>query len=71
MGALGPATPRYFTPHGPIQVLELLQLCRARMAALVPGGELAPTVSLSQLQASSGHSLCGSLFWMQLVLADR
>ncbi|KAM5207699.1 uncharacterized protein RBU33_008819 [Hipposideros larvatus] len=53
------------------EVLELLQLCRAHMSALVHGGELAPTVSLSQLQASSGHSLCGSLFLMQLVLADR
>uniref|UniRef100_A0A8C6GH55 Rho GTPase activating protein 33, opposite strand n=1 Tax=Mus spicilegus TaxID=10103 RepID=A0A8C6GH55_MUSSI len=53
------------------EVLELLQWCRTHMSALVQSGELAPSVSLSQLQASSGHSLCGSLPSLRLVQADR
>lgn len=36
-----------------------------------PEWELAPSVSLSQLQASSGHSLCGSLPSLRLVWADQ
>ncbi|XP_051018025.1 inactive serine/threonine-protein kinase TEX14-like [Acomys russatus] len=55
----------------PTQVLELLQWCRSHMSALVQCGELAPTVSLSRLQASSGHSLCGSLPSTRLAQADR
>lgn len=55
----------------PTQVLELLQWCRTHMSALVQSGELAPTVSLSRLQAISGHSLCGSLPSLRLVQADR
>lgn len=55
----------------PTQVLELLQWCRTHMSALVQSGELAPSVSLSQLQASSGLSLCGSLPSLRLVQADR
>ncbi|XP_038949862.1 inactive serine/threonine-protein kinase TEX14-like isoform X8 [Rattus norvegicus] len=55
----------------PTQVLELMQWCRTHMSALVQSGELAPSVSLSQLQASSGHSLCGSLPSLRLVQADR
>lgn len=54
-----------------IQVLELFQLCRAHMSALVHGSDLAPTASLSQLQAGSGHNLCGSLSLLQLMQADR
>ncbi|XP_043748305.1 inactive serine/threonine-protein kinase TEX14-like isoform X1 [Cervus elaphus] len=50
------------------EMLELLQLCRAHMSALVHGSELAPAASLGQWQASSGHSLCGGL---RLVQADR
>uniref|UniRef100_A0AC11EG54 Uncharacterized protein n=1 Tax=Ovis aries TaxID=9940 RepID=A0AC11EG54_SHEEP len=50
------------------EMLELLQLCRAHMSALVHGSELAPAVSLGQWQASSGHSLCGGL---RLVQANR
>uniref|UniRef100_A0A4W2E2U3 Uncharacterized protein n=1 Tax=Bos indicus x Bos taurus TaxID=30522 RepID=A0A4W2E2U3_BOBOX len=50
------------------ETLELLQLCRAHMSALVHGSELAPAVSLGQWQASSGHSLCGGL---RLVQANR
>ncbi|XP_010847335.1 PREDICTED: uncharacterized protein LOC104995258 isoform X2 [Bison bison bison] len=50
------------------ETLELLQLCRAHMSALVHGSELAPAVSLGQWQASSGHSLCGGL---HLVQANR
>lgn len=56
-------------PH--TQVLELLQWCRTHMSALVQSGELAPSVSLSQLQASTGHSLCGSQPSLRLVQADR
>ncbi|ERE44866.1 testis, partial [Cricetulus griseus] len=40
------------------------------MSALVQSGELAPTVSLSQFRASSGHSLCGSLNPLRLAQAD-
>ncbi|XP_068847806.1 inactive serine/threonine-protein kinase TEX14-like isoform X3 [Capricornis sumatraensis] len=50
------------------EMLELLQLCRAHMSALVHGSELVPAVSLGQWQASSGHSLCGGL---RLVQANR
>lgn len=68
--ASGPGLPPCLTPHAPcpIQMLELLQLCRAHMSALVHGSELAPAVSLGQWQASSGHSLCGGL---RLVQANR
>lgn len=55
----------------PTQVLELLQWCRTHMSALVQSGELAPTASPSQLQASSGHSLCGTLPSLRLARADR
>nr|XP_031527836.1 inactive serine/threonine-protein kinase TEX14-like isoform X1 [Vicugna pacos] len=54
------------------EMRELLQLCRANISALVHGSELAPTASVDQLQAGSGHSLCGgSLFFLRLVQADR
>ncbi|XP_061244033.1 inactive serine/threonine-protein kinase TEX14-like isoform X5 [Bos javanicus] len=68
--ASGPGPPPCLTPHAPrpVQTLELLQLCRAHMSALVHGSELAPAVSLGQWQASSGHSLCGGL---RLVQANR
>lgn len=56
----------------PVQVLELLQLCRAHISALVHGSELAPTASLGQVQASSGRSLRGgSLLLLRLVQVDR
>lgn len=55
----------------PIQVLELLRLCRTHISALVHGGELAPIASLGQLQVGSGHSLCGSLSLLRPVQADR
>ncbi|XP_047649117.1 inactive serine/threonine-protein kinase TEX14-like isoform X4 [Phacochoerus africanus] len=65
-------------PHPPsplmpaVQVLELLQLCRTHISALVHGSELAPTASLGQVQASSGHSLRGgSLLLLRLVQSDR
>ncbi|XP_031241940.1 inactive serine/threonine-protein kinase TEX14-like isoform X2 [Mastomys coucha] len=68
-------TPRDWAEQGDAkqswEVLELLQWCRTHMSALVQSGELAPSVSLSQLQASSGHSLCGSLPSLRLVQADR
>ncbi|KAL1769352.1 inactive serine serine/threonine-protein kinase TEX14-like isoform X1 [Sigmodon hispidus] len=68
-------TPRDWAEQGDAnqswEVLELLQWCCTHMSALVQNGELAPTVSLSQLQASSGHSLCGSLLSLRLVQADR
>lgn len=54
----------------PIQVLELLELCRARVAALVHGGALAASASLGQLQAGSDHHLCGSLWLPRLLRAD-
>ncbi|XP_039706051.1 inactive serine/threonine-protein kinase TEX14-like isoform X2 [Pteropus medius] len=64
--------PHPTSPHmPPIQVLELLQLCRTHISALVHGGELASIASLGQLQAGSGHSPCGSLSLMRLVQADR
>ncbi|XP_020952771.1 probable proline dehydrogenase 2 isoform X4 [Sus scrofa] len=54
------------------EVLELLQLCRAHISALVHGSELAPTASLGQVQASSGRSLRGgSLLLLRLVQVDR
>ncbi|XP_036088046.1 hydroxyproline dehydrogenase isoform X2 [Rousettus aegyptiacus] len=60
------------SPHmPPIQVLELLQLCRTHISALVHSGELAPIASLGQLQAGSGHSPCGYLSLLRLVQADR
>ncbi|KAB1273963.1 Inactive serine/threonine-protein kinase TEX14 [Camelus dromedarius] len=43
------------------EMRELLQLCRANISALVHGSELAPTASVDQLQAGSGHSLCATL----------
>uniref|UniRef100_A0A8D2CSH1 Inactive serine/threonine-protein kinase TEX14-like n=1 Tax=Sciurus vulgaris TaxID=55149 RepID=A0A8D2CSH1_SCIVU len=68
-------TPRDWAEQGGAkpswEVLELLQLCRAHMSALVHGGELAPTASLGQLQTSSRNSLCGSLSSLWLVQADR
>ncbi|OBS72765.1 hypothetical protein A6R68_12636 [Neotoma lepida] len=68
-------TPRDWAEQGDAkqswEVLELLEWCRTHMSALVQSGELAPTVSLSQLQASSGHSLCGSLPSLRLAQADR
>ncbi|XP_069313114.1 inactive serine/threonine-protein kinase TEX14-like isoform X2 [Eulemur rufifrons] len=51
------------------EVLELIQLCRARISALVHGSELALMASLGQLQARSGNSLPGSL--SSLWQADR
>ncbi|XP_037065774.1 inactive serine/threonine-protein kinase TEX14-like [Peromyscus leucopus] len=68
-------TPRDWAEQGDAkqswEVLELLQWCRTHMSALVQSGELAPTVSLSRLQALSGHSLCGSLPSLRLAQADR
>ncbi|XP_032751061.1 inactive serine/threonine-protein kinase TEX14-like [Rattus rattus] len=68
-------TPRDWAEQGDSkqrwEVLELMQWCRTHMSALVQSGELAPSGSLSQLQASSGHSLCGSLPSLRLVQADR
>ncbi|XP_051063639.1 inactive serine/threonine-protein kinase TEX14 [Phodopus roborovskii] len=68
-------TPRDWAEQGDAkqswEVLELLQWCGTHMSALVQSGELAPTVSLSQLRASSGHSLCGSLNPLWLAQADR
>lgn len=59
--------PSRVTANQSWEVLELLQWCWTHMSALVQSGELAPSVSLSQLQASSGHSLCGSLPSLRLV----
>ncbi|XP_053462149.1 inactive serine/threonine-protein kinase TEX14-like [Nycticebus coucang] len=57
-------TPRDWAEQGGVkqswEVLELLQLCRAHISALVHGNELA-LASLGQLQARSGNSLQGSL----------
>ncbi|XP_077918595.1 inactive serine/threonine-protein kinase TEX14-like isoform X3 [Halichoerus grypus] len=68
-------TPRDWAEQGGAkqswEVLELLELCRARISALVHGGELAANASLGQLQASSRHSPCGSLSLPRLVHADR
>ncbi|CAO2625946.1 Inactive serine/threonine-protein kinase TEX14 [Lemmus lemmus] len=68
-------TPRDWAEQGDAkqswEVLELLRWCRTHMSALVQSGELAPTASLSQLQASSGHSLCGTLPSLRLARADR
>ncbi|XP_013377964.1 PREDICTED: inactive serine/threonine-protein kinase TEX14-like isoform X2 [Chinchilla lanigera] len=43
------------------EVVELLQLCRIHMSALLCGGELAPIAALGPLYTSSGHGPCGSL----------
>ncbi|XP_017193674.1 inactive serine/threonine-protein kinase TEX14 isoform X3 [Oryctolagus cuniculus] len=43
------------------EVLELMQLCRAHMWALLSGSEVAPAASLGLLHASPGLGLCGSL----------
>ncbi|XP_027473504.1 inactive serine/threonine-protein kinase TEX14-like isoform X2 [Zalophus californianus] len=68
-------TPRDWAEQGGAkqswEVLELLELCRAHISALVHGGELAANASLGQLQASSRHSPCGSLSLPRLVHADR
>ncbi|XP_039105522.1 inactive serine/threonine-protein kinase TEX14-like isoform X2 [Hyaena hyaena] len=53
------------------EVLELLELCRARMAALVLGGEWAASASLGRPQASSAHRLCGSLSLLRRLRAGR
>lgn len=71
VGAYRAGTPTCSLRTSPIQVLELLELCRARISALVHGGELAANASLGQLQASSRHSPCGSLSLPRLVHADR
>ncbi|XP_042774966.1 inactive serine/threonine-protein kinase TEX14-like isoform X3 [Panthera leo] len=67
-------TPRDWAEQGGArqsrEVLELLELCRARVAALVHGGALAASASLGQLQASSVHHLCGSLWLPRLLRAD-
>lgn len=68
-------TPRDWAEQGDAkqswEVLELLRWCHTHMSALVQSGELEPTVSPSQLQASSGHSLCGTLPSLRLTWADR
>ncbi|KAG3255886.1 hypothetical protein H1C71_038916 [Ictidomys tridecemlineatus] len=68
-------TPRDWAEQGGTkpswEMLELLQLCRAHMSALLHGADLAPTTSLGQLQASSGNSMCGSLSSLWLVQTDR
>ncbi|XP_038195692.1 inactive serine/threonine-protein kinase TEX14-like isoform X3 [Arvicola amphibius] len=68
-------TPRDWAEQGDAkqswEVLELLRWCRTHMSALVQSGELALTVFPSQLQASSGHSLCGTLPSLRLARADR
>ncbi|ELV09378.1 Testis-expressed protein 14 [Tupaia chinensis] len=68
-------TPRDWAEQGGAkqswEVLELLQLCRAHMSALVHGAELAPTASLGWLRACSRHGLRGSLSPLGLVQADR
>ncbi|XP_037676242.1 inactive serine/threonine-protein kinase TEX14-like isoform X2 [Choloepus didactylus] len=53
------------------EVLELLRLCHAHMAALVHGGEWAPTALLGKLQAGSGHNPRGPLSSLQLVKSKR
>ncbi|XP_059008947.1 inactive serine/threonine-protein kinase TEX14-like [Mustela lutreola] len=53
------------------EVLELLELCRAHMSALVHDGELVVSASLGQLQAGCRHSLCGSLSLPWRECADR
>ncbi|XP_047565377.1 inactive serine/threonine-protein kinase TEX14-like isoform X2 [Lutra lutra] len=53
------------------EVLELLELCRAHMSALVHDAELAVSASLGQLQAGCRHSLCGSLSLPRWECADR
>uniref|UniRef100_A0ABI7X1F8 Inactive serine/threonine-protein kinase TEX14-like n=1 Tax=Felis catus TaxID=9685 RepID=A0ABI7X1F8_FELCA len=67
-------TPRDWAEQGGArqsrEVLELLELCRARVAALVHGGALAASASLGQLQARSVHHLCGSLWLPRLLRAD-
>lgn len=55
----------------PVQVLELLELCRAHMSALVHDDELVVSASLGQLQAGCRHSLCGSLSLPWRECADR
>ncbi|XP_012506946.1 PREDICTED: inactive serine/threonine-protein kinase TEX14-like [Propithecus coquereli] len=66
-------TPRDWAEQGGAkqswEVLGMLQLCRARVSALVHGSELALMASLGQLQARSGNSLPGSL--SSLWQADR
>ncbi|XP_034494164.1 inactive serine/threonine-protein kinase TEX14 isoform X7 [Ailuropoda melanoleuca] len=68
-------TPRDWAEQGGAkqswEVLELLELCRARISALVHDGELAASASLGQLQVGSRHSLCGSLSLPRLVRMDR
>lgn len=71
MGASDQHLVRSLTTHARIQVLELMQLCRAYISTLVNGSELAHPVTLGALQASSGHSLCGSLSSLWQVQADR
>uniref|UniRef100_A0A667ILJ2 Uncharacterized protein n=1 Tax=Lynx canadensis TaxID=61383 RepID=A0A667ILJ2_LYNCA len=67
-------TPRDWAEQGGArqsrEVLELLELCRVRVAALVHGGALAASASLGQLQAGSVHHLCGSLWLPRLLRAD-
>lgn len=70
-GHIEPAPPSASLHTSPIQVLELLELCRAHISALVHDGELAASASLGQLQAGSRHSLCGSLSLLRLVRVDR
>ncbi|XP_004765174.1 inactive serine/threonine-protein kinase TEX14-like isoform X2 [Mustela putorius furo] len=53
------------------EVLELLELCRAHMSALVHDDELVVSASLGQLQAGCRHSLCGSLSLPWRECADR
>ncbi|EHB14049.1 Testis-expressed protein 14, partial [Heterocephalus glaber] len=58
-------TPRDWAEQGGArqswEVVELLQLCRTHMSALLHGAQLAPIVALGSLYVSSGHGLCGSL----------
>ncbi|KAM4825969.1 inactive serine/threonine-protein kinase TEX14-like [Thomomys bottae] len=58
-------TPQDWAEQGGVkqswEVLELLELCRDHMAALVQGRALASSAVLGQLQAGSRHGLCGAL----------
>ncbi|XP_072607375.1 inactive serine/threonine-protein kinase TEX14-like isoform X4 [Vulpes vulpes] len=68
-------TPRDWAEQGGAKesrkVLELLELCRAHVSALVHGGQLAASASLGLWQAGSGRSLRGSLSLLRRVRADR
>ncbi|XP_058135246.1 inactive serine/threonine-protein kinase TEX14-like isoform X2 [Dasypus novemcinctus] len=68
-------TPRDWAEQGGAkqnwEMRELLQHCRANIAALVHGGGWAPTAPLGELQAGSGHSLRGPLSSLRLIQINR